>query len=396
MMLQWISGIVVVIIAVVALIDLVPKGLDWVNRIHIGRYQDKQIWNQSITSIGIKWLSRTPKIKVTDQTRLIAIDMMQGNYTRTSIQHWQEAALLLGLAEYVKRNDAPADTTKKIKDFLASKMDAEGNWLKKPEHVDTAILAYAIMKLDFIDVDRYRGALDATWELIRAHIGQEGSVLYRTFMGKYRYVDTIGFICPFLVAYGIRYGKEECVELAVRQIKQYEQYGMLEGHHIPSHAYQVDSKMPLGLYGWGRGLGWFAIGLIDAWNELPEGHERKPLLEASIIQFAKSAVVFQQKQGNWNWTVTREESIPDSSTTATLGWFMLNASQIPAISEMCKASANQAIQYLMKATRRSGAVDFSQGDTKDIGVYSMLFNVLPFTQGFCIRLMNVQVHSKVG
>lgn len=39
-------------------------------------------------------------------------------------------------------------------------------------------------------------------------------------------------------------------------------------------------------------------------------------------------------------------------------------------------------------TRRSGAVDFSQGDTKDIGVYSMLFDVLPFTQGYAIRTVN--------
>ncbi|CAH1207737.1 hypothetical protein PAECIP111891_03085 [Paenibacillus allorhizoplanae] len=395
MMLQWISLIIVSVIIVIALIDLIPMGLDWINRIHIGRYDDKQKWNESITTIGVKWLSRTPKIKVTDQTRLVAIDMLQGNYTKHAIQHWQEAALLLGLGEYVKSNDNPAEIRQKIGEYVHSKMDGQGSWARKPEYVDAAILAYAIMKLDFLEVERYRNALDETWHLIQDHIGNEGSVAYRKFMGKYRYVDTIGFICPFLVAYGIRYGKEECVELAVRQIQHYEEHGMLEGHHIPSHAYQIDSKLPLGLYGWGRGLGWYAIGLIDAWNELPQDHASRPLLEKSIIRFAKSAIVFQQKQGNWNWTVTREETIPDSSTTATLGWFMLNASQIDEISDICRQSANQAIRYLMKATRRNGAVDFSQGDTKDIGVYSMLFNVLPFTQGFCIRLMNVKVDSKV-
>lgn len=74
---------------------------------------------------------------------------------------------------------------------------------------------------------------------------------------------------------------------------------------------------------------------------------------------------------------------------------MLNASQIAEISEECLVSANKAIRYLMKVTRRNGAVDFSQGDTKDIGVYSMLFNILPFTQGFCIRMMNSHYSSKV-
>lgn len=112
---------------------------------------------------------------------------------------------------------------------------------------------------------------------------------------------------PFLVAYGIRYGHEECVELAVKQISTYEEHGMLEGHYIPSHAYQVNSKVPLGLFGWGRGLGWFAIGLVDAWNELPKEHAYKAVLETSVKRFAKAAIQFQQDQGNWNWTVTRGE-----------------------------------------------------------------------------------------
>ena len=60
------------------------------------------------------------------------------------------------------------------------------------------------MKLDFIDPDQYKAALDYTWELIKDHIGEDGTVGYRKSMQNYRYVDTIGFICPFLVAYGIK------------------------------------------------------------------------------------------------------------------------------------------------------------------------------------------------
>ena len=58
-------------------------------------------------------------------------------------------------------------------------------------------------------------------------------------------------------------------------------------------------------------------------------------------------------------------------------------------------SADKAIGYLMGVTRRNGAVDFSQGDTKDIGVYSTLFDILPFTQGFCIRLINLRNNYKI-
>ncbi|CAI8721669.1 hypothetical protein BHU24_13215 [Bacillus pseudomycoides] len=387
MIFQILSYIVIFIILMVITIDLVPVIKDWVLRIHMGRYEDKSIWNETITKKGSKWLLNTPKIKVTDNTRLVVIDMLKGNYTKSTIQHWQEASLVLGLSEYVKHND-DKEMKSEIEKFLNSKFDSNGQWLEKPKHIDGAILAYAIMKLEYIDINKYKKALDYTWEMIKEHIGEDGTVEYRKFMKSYRYVDTIGFICPFLVCYGTKFNKDDCIDLAVKQIKEYEQYGMLDKHSLPCHVYKIENKVPLGLYGWGRGLGWFAIGLIDAWNELPQDSKYKFAFEESVKRFAEAAMSFQQDNGSWNWTVTRNESRSDSSATATLGWFMLNASKIEKVSKECLDSTEKAMSYLMKVTRKDGAVDFSQGDTKDIGVYSTLFNILPFTQGFCIRLIN--------
>ncbi|MFC0560075.1 glycoside hydrolase family 88 protein [Halalkalibacter alkalisediminis] len=388
MITQLVAILLLGIIAIIVLIDIVPLFKDWVSRIHIGRYTDKEIWNKAISKQGVRWLNKTPKIKVTDNTRFVVLDMVKGNYMKSAIQHWQEASLLLGLSEYLKTND-DIEVKSEIEKFLNGKFDKEGHWIDKPNQVDVAILAYAVMKLDFVETTRYQKALDYTWELIKDHIGEDGTVGYRKSMMSYRYVDTIGFICPFLVAYGTRYNKEECVDLAVKQIKEYEEYGMLDKHSIPCHAYKVDSHEPLGLYGWGRGLGWFAIGLIDAWNELSGDSKYKSVLDQSVEQFARACINMQQKNGSWNWTVTRKESRPDSSTTATLAWFLVNAAKIDKITNESLRSSEMAINYLMKVTRKNGAVDFSQGDTKDIGVYSTLFNVLPFTQGFSSRTINL-------
>ncbi|MCF2937409.1 glycoside hydrolase family 88 protein [Paenibacillus alkaliterrae] len=395
MFFQLLSILLLMTAAVIVFIDVLPLIKDWLGRIHIGRFSNTNEWNSSITKAGMRWLNHTPKIKVTDNTRLVVIDMLKGNYTKNAIQNWQEAALLLGLAEYAEKNKNP-ELEHEIAAYLNTKFDREGQWKQKPEHIDAVILSYAVMKLSFINIDRYKLAFDYTWELIKEHIGEDGTVLYRKSMENYRYVDTIGFICPFLVAYGIRYNKEACVQLAVKQVQQYVQFGMLENHYIPSHAYHIKSRLPLGLYGWGRGSGWFALGLIDSWMELPTEHNSKPVLEEFIKRFAGAILTFQRVDGNWNWTVTRSESRPDSSTTATLGYFLLQASQIEEIAEKCTEGAERAVRYLMKVTRRNGAVDFSQGDTKDIGVYSMLFNILPFTQGFCIRMVNAAARKKVA
>lgn len=386
-MIYIVSGFLFLILGVVILIDIIPTFKTWLSRIHIGRYNDIQTWNKSITDIGIKWLNKTPKIKLTDNTRLVIIDILKGNYTRNTIQHWQEAAILLGLNEYLKNND-----DKKVKHsidkFLCSKFDNEGQWKDKPEHIDGAILAYAVMQLDFINIDKYKQALDYIWNLIQEHLGEDGTVKYRSLAKNNRYVDTVGFICPFLVCYGNKYNKQECIDLAINQIKTYEKHGVIGKYNIPYHAYNIEKEVPLGLYGWGRGLGWYAIGLIDTWNELESDCENKKILEKFIIDFTKSAIKFQHKNGAWSWTVTRPETRLDSSTTATLSWFMLNASKIDAISDECIASYNKTIKYLMHVTKRNGSIDFSQGDTKDIGVYSLLFDILPFTQGFAIRAIN--------
>ncbi|MBT2699447.1 glycoside hydrolase family 88 protein [Bacillus sp. ISL-40] len=380
--------------ALILFFDITPVFKDWLKRIKLGRFEDKQLWNKFITEKGVKWLIKTPKIKVTDNTRLILLDILKGNYSKSAIQHWQEASLILGITEYLKYKEDNA-VKMGLLNFLNSKFDNTGNWLHKPKNIDAAILAYAIMKIEIIDNVKYQKALDFIWEIIRDHIGDDGTVKYRKSMESYRYVDTIGFICPFLIAYGFKFDKKECIDLAVKQIKEYEKYGMLDIHWIPSHAYKIENTLPQGLYGWGRGLGWFAIGLIDAWNELPHSHKYKASLEESVVKFAKSIMHFQQDNGSWNWQVGRSECRADSSTTATLGWFMINASVINSISKDCQEGTNKALNYLMKVTRRNGEVDFSQGDTKDIGVYSTLFNILPFTQGFCIRLINLYENQRL-
>ena len=72
----------------------------WQSRIKIGRFSNDEVWKEKVKTIAVRWLKQTPTIKVTDNNRLIIIDILRGNYKRNTIQSWQEAALLLGLNEY--------------------------------------------------------------------------------------------------------------------------------------------------------------------------------------------------------------------------------------------------------------------------------------------------------
>ena len=373
--------ILIILIIVILLNDIIPIIKTWVSRIHIGRYDNKDIWKNAIAEKSIKWINNTPKIKVTDNTRLVIIDKLKGNYSKSAIQHWQHAALLLGLNE-----DENNKANESINQYLNSHFDGNWQWKEKPEFVDCAILSYAIMKYD--PADKYKPSLDYTYELIKELVGEDNTVKYRESMPNYRYVDTVGFISPFLVKYGLKYNDEKAIELGIKQITEYYKYGFDSDNNIPFHAYDVNNKYKLGLCGWGRGLGWFAIGLIDAWRELPNNNKYKNILEEIVIKYANTILKLQLDNGGFGWTVTRKETRIDSSTTATLGYFLVCASEIEEITESCLEGYNKAIKYLMSVTKKNGEIDFSQGDTKDIGVYSILFDILPFAQGFALRAIN--------
>ena len=378
------KSITIIIFAIIILIDIIPIMKTWASRIHIGRYDNKDIWKNVIAKESIKWLNNTPKIKVTDNTRLVIIDKLKGNYSKSAIQHWQHAALLLGLNE---GGDNKANES--INKYLNSHFDGNGQWKEKPEFVDCSILSYAIMKYD--TADKYKPSLDYTYELIKELVGEDNTVKYRESMPNYRYVDTVGFISPFLVRYGLKYNDEKAIELGIKQITEYYKYGFDSESNIPFHAYDVNNKYKLGLCGWGRGLGWFAIGLIDAWRELPNNNKYKNIVEEIVIKYANTILKLQLDNGGFGWTVTRKETRIDSSTTATLGYFLVCASEIEEITDKCLEGYNKTIKYLMSVTKKNGEIDFSQGDTKDIGVYSILFDILPFAQGFALRAINKKI-----
>lgn len=380
-----VSGTTVIIL----FIDAIPQFNTWQSRIHIGRFENKEMWQQKVLAVSKKWLGNTPTIPLTDNKRLIFIDMLRGNYKRAAIQSWQEGALFLGLTEYVK-NTTDRKIQRQLEDFADKKITASGQWKEKPDASDHALLAYAILNADFANLTRFRPAFDETYEMIKRLKGTEGTVAYKKHNAHYRFVDTVGFICPFLVTYGIKFSIPEAVELGGKQILEYQKYGMMPDINIPCHTYLTDTKMPAGLYGWGRGLAWFALGLIDSWNALPAEHPHKNTLQDIVTKTARSAIKFQRENGGFNWLLFVKESRFDSSTTAAMCWFFTLAAQIPEIAEQCRAARESGLKYLQSVTRRNGAVDFSQGDTKGIGVYSQNFDILPFTQGLVLRTLNYQ------
>lgn len=357
-------------------IDFFPDFWIWQSRIKIGRYTNQKEWQKKILEKSLSWLNVMPKTKIKDENKFIVLDILKNKYTNKTLQSWQEASLLLGLNEAYQKNENPKIKYEILK-YVNSKIDKQGNWIVEPKEVDTALLAFAISEIPFLDRE-IKPALDFIYNLIVSKIGKDTTVMYRNTTHNYRYVDTIGFICPFLTKYGIEFQKEEAIHLAVSQIKNFEKYGMLE-NKISCHAYEVNTKNPLGIFGWGRGLAWFIIGTLETFKILPEKHLEKKYLQNLLQLIAETLIKFQRKDGSFAWNLLDEHSRSDSSATAVFAWLFKEINY--------NEEAIKALDYLKSVTRRNGAIDFSQGDTKAIGVYSQNFEILPFTQGFVLKTL---------
>lgn len=261
------------IFSVILISDFLPDFYIWLNRIKIGKYSNDNIWQEKVVQKSLSWLNNIPKTKIKDENRLLVLDILKNQYTNKALQSWQEASLLLGLNEiFIKTQNSELKTH--ISKFIHTKIDANGNWISLPKEVDTALLAFAISEVSFIDEKCKKPALDYIYKLLKSKIGADGTIMYRAATQNFRYVDTVGFVCPFLTKYGLEFEQEEALDLAISQIKYFEKFGLLD-NKIPCHAYEIHTKNPVGIFGWGRGVAWFIIGVLETYKQLPDNHQEK-------------------------------------------------------------------------------------------------------------------------
>lgn len=373
-----IINILLLLILFIFIMDIIPMLYHWQNRIKIGKFQNDKLWKDAVLKKASHWLNNMPTTKIKDNNHLIILDILKKQYTNKTVQSWQEAAVLSGVYHQYSQQPNPF-LKKEILKFLNKKIDETGNWKTKPIEIDACWLGYELMNIDFIDHHKIKPALEILYQLIVERIGEEGTVMYRKYTPDYRYVDTIGFICPFLVKYGIEFHDDNAVDLALKQIQKYENYGLLPSK-IPCHAYEIHSHDPVGIFGWGRGAAWLILGVLETYKTLPQDNVQRTDLKKLLDNLANTLSKFQRINGGFSWNLLTHERI-DTSATSVFAWFFKEMGR--------QREAQLALEYLKTVTRRNGAVDFSQGDTKGIGVYSQEFNILPFTQGFALKAMNV-------
>ena len=353
-------------------------------RVRIGRWQDRRAWQEALARTALSWTRRMPAVPRKDQGRRILWEMVRGTYADTAIQGWQAAGLFLGLNAYAadKKDEALGETLRRrleehklVKNYLA---------VPRPERweVDRLLLDYAVLEAGCRGAGQVAEASAALLESLRT---EAGTLAYRRRQPGMRYVDTIGLACPLAAACAARTGNEEYWNLAVRQVEEYD-VALLPDSSFPAHGFEMERGYPLGLYDWSRGIGWYALGLCELYRLMSlHGRPEAKGMARRILALAEELLPLQKKNGGFGWMAARPESVFESSGTALLGLLLLTAFRISGEERFLEA-AFRAEKALMGVTRRNGVLDMCQGDTKGIGMYSDVWNLMPFAQGMALRL----------
>lgn len=366
--------------------SLMIVGTDWcltrmkhLRRYRIGRWSSEQVWREAVKKCARKWLVHTPIVQKTDNCQYVLVDVLKGNYRNRTIQSWQTAMLALGLSA---RKDGESKTL--TENWARSAVAENGAWKKPVGKVDFAMQAFALMSA-VSDAESVRPAMEEVLSLLEDNLCADGMISYsQGTKTPVRYVDTLGMVCPFLTAYGLRYGQLEYVNMAIVQLQKFREFGLLTGTALPCHAYETEKDVPLGIYGWGRGTAWYFLGLLDTWIQLPSGADEE-LLRQWVIEAAEEYWKYQKPDGGFDTILTGGGQY-DSSATAAMAYFYRVCGQRFS-DERYLSVSDRCLEKLKSVTMRDGAIDCCQGDTHGIGRFSAVFDVMPFAQGLAVRTL---------
>lgn len=288
----------------------------------------------------------------------------------------------LGLA-FLALN-AAADRAKQectwIEKCFRGLIDAQGHPTLAGVAIDRGGLGYAALRLfELTQSARYLTYAKAEGEAFTRLPGAEIGCIPYTAGKPWVLVDTLAFLCPFLARLSRLTAAPRYAAIATRQLGAMWRHGHADDGWV-YHAFDVKTLEPIGMAGWGRGVGWLLIGIVDTVCELPEGEEKTLWLARGEHLLVKLAAC-QRDDGHWPWRLDLPTAPPDSSVTALIAYALARWQQANFAQAACQpqmlARARSAIESV---TDDKGRVGQCSGEAVGMGDYSTEFGRFMWAQ----------------
>lgn len=155
--------------------------------------------------------------------------------------------------------------------------------------------------------EKYQSALHLIRDQLRTHPRtSEGGFWHKSITTSQIWLDEIYMAIPFYVEYAQVFNEPEIYDDAILQIELVRKHmhdpktGLYKQGWDESRQQQWTDSTGQSPQVWGRALGWFAMGVIDALDYIPENHPKREEVLNIYRELMESIIKFQDKKsGVW-------------------------------------------------------------------------------------------------
>lgn len=294
---------------------------------------------------------------------------------------WPNALLANALAEAEKKDLIASDVLEK---YYAA-------WNKsglRMQSIDNAMNGYALLSLyEKNPKPEYKQILDRIYLFISNYpLNINGSFPYNKKQLQDVYVDGIGTVVPFLCRYGKVFHRNAAIDMGIRQIDNFMQYGMDKKSGLPYQGFDAVTEIKYGIIGWGRSVGWLMLGIVDS-LEYIENQDNYDRLAVYLKELIVTVVEYQLENGYFTWQLQAMEGPVDTSATAMIGYAVQKAVRIGVSDKAYLKYVDKAIEAIIHSTKENNVFDCS-GECIGFGQYPQWnYGAYPWSLGPTLLLL---------
>lgn len=302
-----------------------------------------------------------------------------GSNYKFKTYNYPRAYLYYGLSEYyiTNKDRKGLDMLKKCFDGLLNDKGVPIFSLDKVDQAPFGLVAITLYKI--YKEEKYKLFYTNIYKYLLGIRDENKIIKYRQESNsQIQLNDLLGMIIPFLVEYYKITLDLNALEIAKAQLHYYIKYGVDKDTFIPAHGINMHSKIKTGSINWGRGIGWYLLGLASYHSITSEYmYELNGIFE-SLNKLKTKDNLFSQFPGSNN--------IFDASTST----MFLYAFSFLKNSKMDKY---EILKLFSPYIDKNGKITNTSGDTYGLNSYSQSFGYSELSQGVLLLLLSKTVKT---
>lgn len=288
---------------------------------------------------------------------------------------WGEAYFIRSLVEFnISKENKYNYIVNKYYDDMIKK-------LKNLRLIDQVTNSYGLLMMNSRE-NKYEKIIKHSIKTIDEQISQEDRLIpYRQDDKDLIYIDALGMICPFLAAYGAENNSKVHKDIAFHQIENYYRFGFDSKGKLPYQAYNKNTGNKLGLYGWGRSIGWLMYGMVDTIGYYDKESYEYLFLKEKLKHLISDVVKYIRIDGYFSWQVIDIEGHKDTSATSMILYAIKKSIELEIVDSNYESYCNKGLTALLKDTI-NGVNQYSSAECRGLGMHPFKFEQNIWGQAF--------------